>query len=110
MPSLIGVVILAVGLTLLGYGLGLLIRNSAAAICILLLWPLIAEGLMAGLLTVDRGRGPGEVPAVLGRHQHGRRRPDPTTRSGESPAGLYFFAWVVVIVVLGIVTARRRDT
>ena len=43
--ALIGVVLLAVGLTLLGYGLGLLIRNSAATICLLLLWPLIAEGL-----------------------------------------------------------------
>ena len=73
--ALVGVVLLAVGLALLGYGLGLLIRNSAAAICLLLLWPLIAEGLVAGLLTVGRRRGAGQVPALLGGHQHGRRRP-----------------------------------
>ena len=109
MASLIGVVMLAVGLTLLGYGLGLLIRNSAAAICLLLLWPLIAEGLVAGLLTVVGAEGLRQVPALLGGHQHGRRR---ASRRLVRPVtgGLYFFAWVAVIVVLGIIGPRRiRD-
>ena len=57
LPALLGVVLLAVGLTVLGYGLGLLIRNSPAAICILLLWPLIAEGLIAGLLSAAGAEG-----------------------------------------------------
>ena len=52
--ALFGVVLLAIGLTLLGYGLGLLIRNTAASICVLLLWPLIAEGLIAALLVGHR--------------------------------------------------------
>ena len=34
-------------------------------------------------------------------------RPDDSF--GRVGGGLYFFAWVLVILVLGIVTARRRD-
>ena len=46
LPALVGVGRCSPsGSTLLGFGLGLLIRNSPAAICILLLWPLIAESL-----------------------------------------------------------------
>ena len=95
----------AIGLTLLGYGLGLLIRNSAAAICLLLLWPLIAEGLIAGLLSVAGAEEAGPVPALLGRVQHGGHRPDPT-RFGRVAGGAYFFAWVAVILVLGARTRR----
>jgi hypothetical protein len=43
--------VLAAGLSLLAYALGLLIRNPAAAVAVLLLWPLlIDEVLISGLL------------------------------------------------------------
>lgn len=108
LPALVGVVLLAIGVTLLGYGLGLLIRNSPAAICLLLLWPLLAENLVAALLTgVGAESGIRFLPysagfamAVTG---------DPDDSLGRVGGGLYFFAWVVVIVVVGIATARRRD-
>ena len=86
-PALVGVVLLAVGLTLLGYGLGLLVRNSAATICILLLWPLIAEGLIAGLLSVAGAEG--AVQAAC-RTRPGSTWPSSTrirTRSAASAAG-----------------------
>jgi ABC-2 type transport system permease protein len=107
-PTMVGVVLLAVGISVLGYGLGLLIRNSAAAVCLLLLWPLIAEGLIAGLL------------AAIGFHDAVRflpyasginmalTEPDPES-FGRVGGGLYFFAWVVVIAVLGVLSARKRD-
>ena len=108
LAALIGVVALAVGLTLLGYGLGLLIRNSAAAICILLLWPLIAEGLVAGLLTVIGAEGTVKfLPYTAGINMVAVDRPDDSL--GRVGGGLYFFAWVAVFLVLGVVTARRRD-
>ena len=34
--------------------------------------------------------------------------PDPDA-FGRVGGGLYFFAWVIVIAVLGVVSARRRD-
>ena len=85
--------LLAVGLTLLGYGLGLLIRNTPATICILLLWPLIAEGLIAGLLSVAGAEECARFLPVLGRVQHGGR-PTPIRDACRpaSPAAVYFFA------------------
>ena len=106
--SLVGVVLLAVGLALLGYGLGLLIRNSAAAICLLLLWPLIAEGLVAGLLTVVGGEGLVKfLPYSAGINMVAVERPDDSF--DRVTGGVYFFVWVAVILVLGIISARRRD-
>ena len=108
LPALVGVVLLAVGLALLGYGLGLLIRNSPAAVCLLLLWPLIAEGLIAGLLSaVGVEDGVRFLPYSSGFNM---AVTEPDAESfGRVGGGLYFFAWVAVIVVSGIVTARRRD-
>ena len=39
-------------LMLFGYALGLAVRSTPLAICILLLWPLVVEGIIAGLLAV----------------------------------------------------------
>ena len=108
LPALVGVVALAVGLTLLGYGLGLLIRNSPAAICILLLWPLIAEGLIAGLLSAAGAEGAVKFLPYSAGFNMALTDTDPDS-FGRVVGGLYFFAWVIVIGVLGVVSARRRD-
>jgi ABC-2 type transport system permease protein len=108
MPALVGVVLLAVGLTLLGYGLGLLIRNSPAAICILLLWPLIAEGLIAGLFSAAGADGAVRFLPYSAGFNMALTDTDPDS-FGRVVGGLYFFAWVIVIAVAGIVSARRRD-
>lgn len=108
LPAVVGVVLLAVGLTLLGYGLGLLIRNSPAAICILLLWPLIAEGLIAGLFSAAGADGAVKFLPYAAGFNMALTEPDPDAL-GRVAGGLYFFAWVIVIAVVGIVSARRRD-
>jgi ABC-2 type transport system permease protein len=108
MPALVGVVLLAVGLTLLGYGLGLLIRNSPAAICILLLWPLIAEGLIAGLFSAAGADGAVKFLPYAAGFNMALTDTDPDS-FGRVVGGLYFFAWVIVIALAGIVSARRRD-
>ena len=106
--ALVGVVLLAIGLTLLGYGLGLLVRNTAATICLLLLWPLIAEGLIAGLLSVAGAEGAVKLLPYSAGFNMAVVDPDPDA-FGRVAGGLYFFAWVVVIVVLGMFRTRRRD-
>lgn len=108
MAALVGVVFLAIGLTLLGYGLGMLVRNSAAAICLLLLWPLVAEGLIAGLMAAAGVEGLQRwLPYVAGITM---ASPDIGSDSlGRVSGGLYFFAWVLVVVGLGIWSTKRRD-
>ena len=108
LPALVGVVLLAVGLALLGFGLGLLVRNSPAAICILLLWPLIAEGLIAGLLSAAGADGAAKFLPYSAGFNMALTEPDQDA-FGRVGGGVYFFAWVIVIGVLGVVTARRRD-
>jgi len=106
--ALVGVVLLAIGLTVLGYGLGLLLRNSAATICLLLLWPLIAEGLIAGLLSVAGAEGAVKLLPYSAGFNMAIVDPDPDS-FGRLGGGLYFFAWVVAIAVFGLIRARRRD-
>jgi ABC-2 type transport system permease protein len=107
-PALAGAVLLAVGLTLLGYGLGLLVRNAALAICILLLWPLVAELLIAGLLTAAGAESLHKwLPYIAGINM-ASTDPDPMLL-GRVAGGLYFFAWVLAIGALGLVLTRRRD-
>ena len=106
--ALVGVVLLAIGLTLLGYGLGLLLRNTAATICLLLLWPLIAEGLIAGLLSVAGAEGAVKLLPYSAGFNMAIVDPDPDS-FGRVAGGLYFFAWVLVIAVAGMFRTRRRD-
>ena len=47
---LFGVIVFAGIVSLLGYGLGLIIRNTPASVAVLLVWPLVVEGLVAALL------------------------------------------------------------
>lgn len=107
-PALVGLFFLTVGLTILGFAIGLLVRNSAGSICLLLLWPLVAEGLIAGLMAVaDKESWQRWLPYVAGINM---------TSIGESsdtldrfPGGLYFFAWIAVLLVLGLLKTKRRD-
>ena len=108
LAALVGVVLLAIGLTLLGYALGTLVRNSAAAICILLLWPLVAEGLIAGLMAVAGGEGLQKwLPYAAGFNMV-NTEPDPDSL-GRVGGGVYFFVWVFAVLALGLWSARRRD-
>ena len=108
LPALVGVVALAVGLTLLGYALGMLVRNGAAAICILLLWPLVAEGLIAGVMGAAGAEGLQRwLPYVAG---IGMAVTDPGSDTlGRVGGGVYFFAWVAALLALGLWVTHRRD-
>jgi ABC-2 type transport system permease protein len=108
--ALIGTLLLAVGITIAGFGLGNLVRNTPAAVTALLLWPLVLENILARLLfsaldlewekylpftqgltlaISDRG----DDPAVM-------------TRVG---AAMYFFAWVIALTILGVIRTERSD-
>jgi ABC-2 type transport system permease protein len=109
--GLIGVALLAIGVTIAGFGLGNLIRNTPAAVTALLLWPLVIENILArllfGALDLEWGKylpfTQGLTLAIADRGEDGA---DLMTRTN---AALYFFAWVIVIAVLGVIRTERSD-
>ena len=108
--AMYGIVLFAAIVSLLGFGLGLLTRSTPAAVAILILWPLLAELIIAGVLTVAGVDNafkwmPYQAGANLG-------NPDADTASdslGRVAGGLYFFAVTSAIVVLGSLSTSRRD-
>ena len=107
--ALIGVVVFAVIVSLLGFGLGLLIRNTPAAVAVLILWPLVVENIIMAILSVAGVDNPGKfLPYVSG-----IRLGDPESGSteflGRVAGGLYFAAFASVIAVVGSIITSRRD-
>lgn len=106
--ALLGAVVLCVLLTLLGFAIGMLIRNAPAAIAIFVLWPLLAENLIGALLIVIFGDGALRwLPYSSGFQLL-------TTDSSDDffsrvPAGAYFGAWVVAILAVGMALSTKRD-
>jgi ABC-2 type transport system permease protein len=111
LPALIGVIVLAAGLSLLGYALGLLLRNPAATVAALLLWPLfVEEVLIGGLLVsvvVDAPVARQWLPYLAGLNMAAIEPNEDLL--GRVPGGLYFLAWTAGIALLATLRARRRD-
>lgn len=109
--ALIGIVAFAMIVALLGYGLGMLIRNMPSAIAVLILWPLVIENIVAGLLSLAGVNNPFKwLPYVSG-IQLGD--PDSGTGRGEFlsriPAGLYFGGVTLAVIAMGAALTNRRD-
>lgn len=108
--ALYGIVVFAAIVSLLGFGLGLLTRSTPAAVSILILWPLLAENIVAGLLSVAGIDGAGKwMPYQAG---FNLGNPDPGAGSdalGRVAGGLYFFAVTTIVVVIGSIFTSRRD-
>lgn len=107
--ALIGVVLFAAIVALLGYGLGLLTRNSPAAVAVLILWPLLAEPLVGALLGVIGLDNPlkwmpyqagGELLDVY---------PSDSETFGRVAGGLYFLVVATAVTVAGALVTSRRD-
>ena len=107
--TLLSVLALAVIVSIFGFGLGLVIRNSPVTITVLLLWPLLIESLIGLVLSLIGWNGAnkwlpyqaaisavgndGDFDDILGR-----------------PWGLVYFAAVsLTIVGIGVVLDQRRD-
>ena len=103
-----GVIILTGLLALFGYGLGLLLRNGPGAVSIIILWPLLIEGILSGVLSVAGVEDPerfmpyGSAFALV--------IPDSSDVSGGRVWGGLFFGFVALaLVAAGIVMNNRRD-
>lgn len=109
-PALFGTVLLAGLMSLAGYGLGMLTRSTPAAISILIVWPLIAEGLIGSLIGVITGWGNvvGWMP-----FQAGIRLVFVELNDFDGPtrivSGLYFGGVALLLVAIGAWAVNRRD-
>ncbi len=109
-PAMVGVVVLTALMSLAGYGFGLITRSTPVAVSILIVWPLIAEGLVGALLSVVTGND------NIGRwmpFQAGIRLAIVESFGDGGPSrlesGFYFGAVSLVLVALGSWSVDRRD-
>lgn len=110
-PAIVGIVLFAAIISLLGFGLGLLIRNTPATVAILVLWPLVAEGIIGAVLGVAGVDHPLKfLPYNAGISMaNPESNIDTTEQLGRVAAGLYFFGVTAVITLLGSIATTRRD-
>jgi hypothetical protein len=89
---------------LLGFGICAAMRQPAGAIPLLLLWPLIGEGIIGGVFP--------KIGKWLP-FRNGLRLPITGDVGDETlarvGAGLYFGAFVVLVVAAGWLLVERRD-
>jgi ABC-2 type transport system permease protein len=102
---------LAVIVSWFALGLGALIRNSPAAVVVVLLWPLLIENLVAlalGLAGVDGAAK--WMPYQAAISAIGGSPGGPGADSLDRPwAQLYFAAWALGLLAAGVLVDRRRD-
>ena len=107
--ALIGIVIFAVIVSLLGFGLGMVIRNTPTAVAVLILWPLVVENIVRLILSAAGVDNPQKfLPYVSG---FGLGNPDaPTSESlGRVAGGLYFAAVTALVAAIGAIVTAHRD-
>jgi ABC-2 type transport system permease protein len=109
--GLLGLLLLACGVSIVGFGLGNLIRNTPAAVTALLLWPLVVENILARLLfaalDVEWGK---YLPFTQGLTlPFADRGDDDAELMSRLGAGLYFYAFVVGITIIGLIRTQRSD-
>ncbi len=106
--SLISVVFLAVIVSWFGFGIGLLIRNSPAAVVVVVLWPLLIEGLIALALTLSGADGATKWLPYGSAIDSVQVFPS-DDGLGRPGALLYFGAIALGIVAIGAALDQRRD-
>lgn len=107
--ALVGTVVLAVLIAWLGTGIGMVIRTTPAAVAVLVLWPLLAENLVGGLLLLAFGEGAGRLLPYSAGTQLAFVGEVDTAWGSRWAAGAYFGAWVAAVLAVGAWLTERRD-
>ncbi len=110
-PAMVGVVVLCALMSLVGYALGMLTRSTPAAVSILIVWPLIAEGLVGALvgLMFDSDTVPRWMPFQAGIRMAIVGDGDEGLGPSRLGAGLYFGLFSLALATLGAWIVNRRD-
>ncbi|MEM9748352.1 MAG: hypothetical protein AAF945_16780 [Actinomycetota bacterium] len=105
---LVGLPFFFVLLALFGYGLGLLLRSLPGALAIVILWPLLVEGIIASVLNVAGV----DEPLQFLPYQSSFALVTADTDDffyGRVGGGVFFGLVVLVLIAGGIVVNSRRD-
>jgi ABC-2 type transport system permease protein len=107
--ALIGIVVFAVIVSVLGFGLGMVIRNTPAAVAVLILWPLVVENIIMAILSAAGVEHPQKfLPYISGFVLGNPEKPSPDSLS-RIAGGAYFAAVTVVVAAIGALVTARRD-
>ncbi len=107
--ALIGVVVFAVIVSLLGFGLGMVVRNTPAAVAVLILWPLVVENIVLAILSAAGVDHPQKfLPYISG---FGLGNPDAagTDSLSRVAGGVYFAVVTALVATVGSVITVHRD-
>ncbi len=108
--ALVGIICFAAIVSLLGFGLGMLIRSTPAAVAVLILWPLVAEGLIGALLAVAGVDQPFKwLPYNAGINLGNPDAGQTSESLGQIAGGLYFLAVTGVVCAIGAWSTMTRD-
>jgi ABC-2 type transport system permease protein len=108
--ALVGIVCFAGIVSLLGFGLGMLIRSTPAAVAVLILWPLVAEGLIGALLAVAGVDQPFKwLPYNAGINLGNPDAGQTSESLGQVAGGLYFLAVSGAVCAVGAWSTMTRD-
>ena len=106
--AMAGLVALVGLLVLLGFGLGLIIRNSPATITTFILWPLLLESIARGVLSAAGVDNP--TPWLPYQSAFTMANPDPDSSDpGRLRAGLFLASIVLALLVIGTIINEKRD-
>lgn len=103
-----GVPLFASLCVLLSIGVGALVRQSAGAISIVLVWMWVLETILSAVPKVRDWAGP-LLPFLNGTRFLSGGSPGDGFHWGPYVSLIYFAAWAVVIFVAGVIVTNRRD-
>jgi ABC-2 type transport system permease protein len=105
---LVSTVVLALLVTWFGFGLGLIIRNSPATVSILLLWPLLIEGLLRVVFGLIGWDGLSDwLPYQAAIEAAGGNVGDESL--GRPMVQIWFGVVGLAVIAVGMIVDHRRD-
>lgn len=107
--GMIGVVVFAVIVSLLGYGLGMLLRITPVAVAVLILWPLVVENIIVAILSAAGVDNPTNFLPYVSGIRLGNPEDVQPGEIGRIAGGLFFAAFAAVIAAVGATLTARRD-
>jgi ABC-2 type transport system permease protein len=108
MTVLISTIVLAVLVTWFGFGIGLLVRNSPAAVSLLLLWPLLIEGLLQLMFALLDWDGAGKYVPYQAAIAAASANPG-SDELGRPGGQILFGAIGLALIAIGTWLDGRRD-
>jgi len=107
-PAFLAMILMGAVVALLGMAIGALTRNPPSAITILVLWPLLVEGIVGGLLSLAfEDNIVRWMPFQTGLNSMFLELPE--DGFGRWGSLGYFAAWVLLVMVLAERSLKRRD-